>query len=55
MTVPADDPVTHSTVLAGRYELDDRLGAGGMAEVWLARDTLLARSVAVKMLDRRQI
>src|SRR5688572_24324321 len=53
MTVPTDPQAGSPTVLAGRYELQERLGAGGMAEVWLARDTLLARPVAVKLLDRR--
>src|SRR5437867_3321578 len=53
MSVPTNDPTSRSTLLAGRYELNERLGAGGMAEVWLARDTLLARPVAVKLLDRR--
>jgi serine/threonine-protein kinase len=37
-------------VLNGRYELHRRLGRGGMAEVFLARDLLLDRPVAVKML-----
>jgi eukaryotic-like serine/threonine-protein kinase len=38
------------TVLNGRYELHRPLGRGGMAEVFLARDQLLDRPVAVKVL-----
>src|SRR5579859_3499734 len=34
----------------GKYELQERLGAGGMAEVWKARDTQLQRYVAIKIL-----
>src|SRR4051794_29666806 len=34
----------------GRYELGRRLGAGGMGEVYEARDTKLNRSVAIKLL-----
>jgi eukaryotic-like serine/threonine-protein kinase len=34
----------------GKYELLERLGQGGMAEVWKARDTLLQRYVAIKIL-----
>jgi len=37
-------------VLADRYELTEQLGAGGMAEVWLGRDRVLGRTVAVKTL-----
>ena len=38
------------TEVAGRYRLDSRLGAGGMSTVFLAHDTVLERSVAVKLL-----
>ncbi len=34
----------------GKYELQTRLGHGGMAEVWKARDTQLQRFVAIKLL-----
>jgi len=38
------------TVFGGRYELHRRLARGGMADVFLARDQLLGRPVAVKVL-----
>src|SRR5918997_1872186 len=38
------------TVFAGRYQLIRRLGAGGTAAVFLARDMRLGREVAVKRL-----
>ncbi len=37
-------------LLADRYRLESRIAAGGMATVWLARDEVLARPVAVKLL-----
>jgi eukaryotic-like serine/threonine-protein kinase len=34
----------------GPYEIVSRIGAGGMGEVWRARDTRLGREVAIKIL-----
>ena len=37
-------------VINERYEISRRIGRGGMADVFLARDLLLDRDVAVKVL-----
>jgi serine/threonine protein kinase len=34
----------------GRYEIRSQLGAGGMGEVYLARDPKINRDVAIKVL-----
>ena len=44
------DASTARPVLSGRYELHRRIARGGMADVFLARDQLLDRPVAVKVL-----
>jgi serine/threonine-protein kinase len=43
-------PAAPGRVLGGRYRLDALLARGGMASVWKAQDSLLARQVAVKTL-----
>jgi serine/threonine-protein kinase len=40
----------NGTMMSNRYELGDRLGAGGMSTVYRATDRVLERTVAVKVL-----
>jgi beta-lactam-binding protein with PASTA domain/tRNA A-37 threonylcarbamoyl transferase component Bud32 len=45
----------NETTLSGRYEVIERVGGGGMALVYKARDTLLNRHVAVKVLRQQYV
>ncbi|HEX6231473.1 MAG TPA: Stk1 family PASTA domain-containing Ser/Thr kinase [Actinomycetota bacterium] len=51
---PADrsDLAFALTTLDGRYHVVDRIAAGGMGEVFRARDAVLEREVAIKVLHR---
>src|SRR3954471_8118794 len=43
------------TVVAGRFRLDQRAGAGGMGTVYRARDLVHGTEVALKLLDSGEI
>jgi serine/threonine-protein kinase len=45
--------VTAATLVDDRYRVGDRIGSGGMADVYRAEDTQLGRDVAIKLLHRR--
>ena len=45
------DPRPGVLLGAGRYQLDQLIGSGGMATVWRATDRRLGRTVAVKLIS----
>jgi serine/threonine-protein kinase len=49
---PNHHPIARGQMLADRYQIKKRLGAGGMATVYLAHDSHLDAPVAVKVPDR---
>jgi DNA-binding NtrC family response regulator len=49
------DHLLDEAVRVGSYSLIERLGSGGMGEVWLARHQLLARPAAIKLVREAAI
>jgi serine/threonine-protein kinase len=47
--------VTTHELIAGRYELEELVGSGGNSSVYRARDTLLERVVALKILHEHHL
>ncbi|MEW6368625.1 MAG: serine/threonine-protein kinase [Acidobacteriota bacterium] len=49
----SNEPAGLAGKMLSHYEIESRLGAGGMGEVYLARDTRLDRHVALKVLPQQ--
>ena len=48
-------PLSQGLVIAERYHLERKLGAGGMGSVWLANDLSLGSACAIKLVDPDKI
>ena len=47
---PLSAPVGVGSVVGGHYELKEKIGEGGMGTVWRARQEMIGRNVALKMI-----
>jgi serine/threonine-protein kinase len=45
----------HEARMMGSYRLEERIGAGGMGEVWRARHSMLVRPAAVKLIRPERV
>src|SRR4029077_17988796 len=47
--------MTGGELIDGRYELEELVGSGGMSSVYRARDTMLERNVALKIMHEHHL